>query len=97
LTAKDNKGTEMEKLNSYLFWDNGSEGEKFSIINYDIDKTGNQDKYVFFRTVVDLSGENKFSINIKADYYIDSVKKQIDKTFDIEKSTKLTWNEFSVH
>lgn len=99
MTVKDNKGNEIERLTSYLFWDDGSEDEKFSINNYEIEKTGthDQDKYVFFRTVVDLSGESNFSISIKADYYVDGVQRQIDKTFELKKRRELTWNEFRVH
>lgn len=99
MTVMDENGDEIKRLNSYLFWDDGSEYEKFSINNYEIEKKGthDQDKYVFFRTVVDLSGEGNFTINIKADYYVDSVKRQIDKTFDLTKKKTLTWNEFRVH
>jgi hypothetical protein len=99
MTVMDENGDEIKRLNSYLFWDDGSEDEKFGINNYEIEKTGSQDqdKYVFFRTVVDLSGESNFAITIKADYYVDSVQRQIDKTFDLAKRKKLTWNEFRVH
>ena len=99
MTFKDKDGKEIKRLTSYLFWDDGSEDEKFSINNYEIEKTGthDQDKYVFFRTVVDLSGESNFSINIRADYSVDSEQRQIDKTFDLTKRRKLTWNEFRVH
>jgi hypothetical protein len=97
MTVKNNDETEMEKLNSYLICYDGSEDKKFSISNYYIENTGDKDNYVIFRTVVDLSRESKFSINIKADYYVDSVESKIDKTFNLEKKTILTWNEFSVH
>ena len=99
MTVMDKDGHEIERLTSYLFWDDGSEEEKFSINNYEIENTAThgQDKYVFFRTVVDLSGESNFSINIKADYSVDSEQKQIDKTLDLTKRRKLTWNKFRVH
>jgi hypothetical protein len=99
MTVMDNGKDEIKPLTSYLFWDDGSEDEKFSITNYEIEKTEthDQDKYVFFRTVVDISRESHFSVNIKADYYMDSVPRQIDKTFELTKRRKLTWNEFRVH
>ena len=99
MTVRDKDGDEIKRLTSYLFWDDGSEDEKFSINNYEIENTGthDQNKYVFFRTVFDLSGESYFSITINTDYSVDSVRRQIDETFDLTKKRKLTWNKFRVH
>ncbi len=93
ITVFDINDNVIMPTNSYLFRDDGSENEKFSIDNYEI----GTDKYVFFRTVVDLSGESRFAINIKADYLIDSVRRNIDKTYVLEKRKQLTWNELRAH
>jgi hypothetical protein len=94
LKVFDENGNEIKPWNSYLFWNGGSEDEKFSIDDYEIDDA---EKYVFFRTAVDLSSESSFSVAIEAKYTIDNKMRNISATYDLEKIKRLTWNELRAH
>jgi len=106
LTVKDFSQTlfdldnyEIKRENSYLFWDNGSKNEAFKIDNYEIKHPDNYNKkkYIFFRTVFDITNKNSFSIKIKTNFQIDNKSNNIDTTILIEKKHKVIWTHFRFH
>jgi hypothetical protein len=99
MTLKNKNNSEIKRMNSFLFWDEGSEDEKFSIKEYEIERTDSYDtdKYVFFRTAFDLSDEGSFTMYVKADYLLDGIQRDLDRSFKVVKKKKLRWSEFRVH
>ncbi len=91
--------TEIEKGQSYLFWDDGSKDETFSIHDYEISEsiTSERNKYVFFRSVFNIDKESNFYILIKANYSLDNIADSVERKMLITKKHRLTWNKFRAH
>ena len=99
IKAVDNKNGDIRPINSYLFWDNGSKDETFEIRNYELSQsdTIENEKYVFFRTVINANKYDNFSVNVKANFEIDNRTDSLNKILTINKKKRLTWNKFRVH
>ena len=94
-----NKGNEITKKSSCLFWDNGSKKETFEIIDYQVEYSKNyaDKKYVFFRTTYDVDDTKRFNFVIKSNFTINDRPFNIHKNLSIEKQHRWTWNEFRFH
>ena len=99
ITALSSDNKEIFKSNSYLFWDDGSKDEAFSIDGYEISKSDSFDssKYVFFRSVFDVAQERDFVVLIKAKYSVDNVSDSVERKMSIIKKHRLTWNKLRAH
>ena len=99
IEAFTSDNTEIEKNNSYMFWDDGSKNETFSIQNYQIVKsdTVNNRKYVFFRSVFNIDNESDFSILIKAKYSLNNFADSIERKMSITKKHRITWDKLRAH
>jgi len=85
--------------NSYLFWDNGSKENDFTIQKYTVAKSDTQmkDKYVFLRSVYDLNNTEELIAKIKIYFQINGKAESIEQSLPLVKKQKLTWNKFRVH
>jgi hypothetical protein len=91
--------SELKPISSYLFWDGGSQEDSYSIENYEIEKgkVYEENKYCFFRTVVNVENISDFKIKLKAKFTVDNKPNYIDTTLTIKKTHKLNWDKFRVH
>lgn len=91
-------GNRPEKKYFYIFTSARELTSLTQLNNYPVGLTEDDSvsTYVQVRSVYDLTGVNKFKIEVRADYSYDGNGRTFSQTFEAEHSRKLTWRRLRI-